>query len=169
MKIISLILILFALTGCAATNSRTESNRSEFVQKMEVLPVELVLEQWHFAASQGLFDMYFGLMTPDAIFMGTDESERWNIDQFKGYAREPFADGDGWTYTPRKDGRFVVLSDDKQTAWVDELLDNEKYGVLRGTSVLVKVGDDWKIAHYSLTFLVPNDKAKGVVELIAED
>jgi hypothetical protein len=166
MKLVWIVgICLLFLSGCASTeyrNSQIESDRIEF-------SVGLSLDQWHFAASQGLFDMYFGLMTPDAIFMGTDESERWNIDQFKGYAREPFADGDGWTYTPRKDGRFVVLSDDKQTAWVDELLDNEKYGVLRGTSVLAKVGDDWKIAHYSLTFLVPNDKAKGVVELIAKD
>lgn len=139
-----------------------------FEQQPDLFQVGVVLDQWHLAASHGLFEMYFGLMTQDAIFLGTDETERWDVDQFQGYAREPFSDGNGWTYTPRPDGRFVRLSSDQRTAWVDELLDNEKYGLLRGTSVLVKFGDDWKIAHYSLTFLVPNDKAKAVVELIAD-
>lgn len=169
MKLIPLILISCILTGCVTTNTRNESKRAMFEQAPELFDVGLVLDQWHFAASQGLFEMYFGLMAQDAIFLGTDETERWDVEQFKGYAREHFSAGQGWTYTPRRGDRFVKLSTDQQTAWVDELLDNEKYGVLRGTSVLVKVGNDWKIAHYSLTFMVPNDKAKAVVELIGRE
>ena len=84
-----------------------------------------------------------------------------------GYAREPFSDGSGWTYLPTE--RFVAFDDDRRTAWVDELLTNEKYGTIRGTAVLILEGDAWKIAHYSLTFLIPNEKAGEVVESIHAD
>jgi SnoaL-like domain len=154
------------LSGCSSSETREESSQAQFEQRSDEFGVGLVLDQWHFAASQGLFDLYFELMTPDAIFLGTDETERWDVEQFKGYAREPFSDGEGWTYTPREGGRFVMVSDDGKTAWVDETLEHERYGTLRGTAVLSKRGDVWKIAHYSLTFLIPNDKAKEVVDVV---
>ena len=156
------VVLCVAMVGCA---SGPGVRRASLHEKGLAFDVRLVLEQWHFAADQGLFDMYFGLMTDDAVFLGTDESERWEKDEFMGYAREPFRDGHGWTYTPRD--RFIVVSDDEKTAWVDEVLDHERYGVLRGTAVLKFVGEDWKIAHYSLTMLVPNEKMGGVVEVIA--
>jgi hypothetical protein len=101
------------------------------------------------------------------IFMGTDATERWTREEFMGYAREPFSDGNGWTYTQVES--HIAFDEDRNTAWGDEILSNERYGILRGTSVLRKVDDRWKIAHYSLTFLVPNDKAGAVVELIEQD
>ena len=36
--------------------------------------------------------------------------------------------------------------------------------VLRG--VLVKLGNDWKISQYALTFPIPNDLAKGMTDQI---
>ncbi len=86
---------------------------------------------------------------------------------FMDYAR-PFMveQGKGWTYTPRD--RHVSAHGD--VAWFDELIENEKYGTLRGQGVLRRVDGAWKIAQYSYSFTVPNDKAAGVVELIlAED
>ena len=38
-----------------------------------------VLDQWHIAAAQANFDKYFGLMTDDAVFIGTDATENWSI------------------------------------------------------------------------------------------
>ncbi len=160
MKWMITVLACAALGGCATVHPmRTSLDRdaSEFGVKM-------VLSAWHLAASQGLYELYFDSMTDDAVFLGTDASERWTKVEFMGYAREPFSDGHGWTYVSR--GPAVAFSDDGQTAWIDEVLDHEKYGVLRGTGVLMKDGDDWKIAHYSLTFLVPNEIAGEVVELI---
>ena len=51
-------------------------------------------------------------------------------------------------------------------AWVDEILDHDSYGQLRGTAVLRRNGDEWRIAHYSLSFLVPNAVVSEVVEVI---
>ena len=129
--------------------------------------VATVLSGWHLAAAHGLFDAYFDAMTDDAVFLGTDASERWTKSEFMGYAREPFADGHGWEYKAIE--QHIELSDDHQVAWVDELLKNEKYGILRGTGVLVRADGHWKIAQYSLTFLIPNEIAGEVVELIVQD
>ncbi len=163
MKLIPIILVCGFLGGCTTVHPL----RQKLDDDIQTLSVGSVTSAWHFAAQWGMFDLYFDAMTDDAVFMGTDASERWTKAEFMEYAREPFSDHDGWTYKPRD--QHVAFSADRQTAWIDELLDNEKYGVLRGTGVLIKVGDDWKIAHYSLTFLVPNEIAGEIVELIAGD
>lgn len=164
-KVLSTILACAFLTGCAATPKSRADDRA-FEESLKQSEVGLVLDLWHLAASSANFESYFDRLTEDSIFLGTDSTERWTKEEFMNYAREPFQSGKGWTYTPRD--RFVELADDHQTAWVDELLDNEKYGVLRGTAVLQRIDKDWKIAHYSLTFLVPNEIATQVVELIKE-
>jgi len=163
MKLIPFFLVCAILGGCTTVHPL----RQKLDDDIQTLKVGAVTSAWHFAAQWGMFDLYFDAMTEDAVFMGTDASERWTKAEFMEYAREPFSDHDGWTYKPRD--QHVAFSADRKTAWIDELLDNEKYGVLRGTGVLIKVGGDWKIAHYSLTFLVPNEIANEVVELIAGD
>ena len=39
---------------------------------------------------------------------------------------------------------------------------NEKLGYFRGTGVVQLINDEWKIAHYALTMLVPNSIAADV-------
>ena len=124
-----------------------------------------VIDAWHAAAAAGDFDGYFGLMTPDAVFLGTDATERWDRTAFEAFAR-PYFDGvEAWTYRPRD--RHLMFSGDGRTGWFDEMLDHERYGELRGTGVVRRDGQGrWKIAHYSLTFTVPNELAPRIVEII---
>ena len=124
------------------------------------------LDQLHAMASSADFEAYFGLYADDSIFMGTDATERWTLDEFKAYARSGFDQGRGWTYTATS--RNIFVSSDGRTAWFDELLDNENLGVTRGTGVLVKTGDEWKFAQYNLTILVPNQLAREFVSRIRE-
>ena len=42
--------------------------------------------------------IYFDRYSSDAVFLGTDKTERWTIEEFKNYAKTAFADGHGWTY-----------------------------------------------------------------------
>ncbi len=122
-----------------------------------------VMDTFHTAASKADFDAYFALMHEDGTFLGTDATERWTKAQFMDYARRFMVEqGKGWTYHPRD--RHVSFSGD--VAWFDELIDNEKYGTLRGQGVLRRVDGAWKIAQYSYSFTVPNDRAAGVVALI---
>ena len=39
--------------------------------------IDTTLDAWHKAASEANFEAYFGLMTQDAIFIGTDATENW--------------------------------------------------------------------------------------------
>lgn len=123
-----------------------------------------VLDDFHDAAAHGDKDRYLGHMTDDAVFMGTDEWERWpkNPD-FVDYVNSRFRDGAGWNYQSVE--RKMVIADNADTAWFDEVVFSESNGRFRGTGVLVKQGGQWKIAHYAMSFLVFNENWQEVIEL----
>jgi len=124
--------------------------------------IEALMNDWHQAASVADGARYFGHMADEAIFLGTDASERWTLSAFRAFCEPYFAKGVGWTYTPRE--RHVFVEGD--VAWFDEKLWNDKYGECRGTGALRKLAGEWKLEHYSLTLLVPNERAADVVKVI---
>ncbi len=128
--------------------------------------VDNILNQLHQSASKADGETYFSLFSKDSVFIGTDPKETWSIKQFKEFALPYFQKGTGWTYHPRD--RHIYFSNSGDTAWFDEMLDNDKYGETRGTGVLVKTTDGWKIAQYHLTLPVPNDLTSDVVDLIQQ-
>jgi len=131
---------------------------------LKVQQVNTVIDDWHKAAAEADESRYFGHMTADAVFLGTDSGERWDTKSFREFAHPYFAKGKAWTFTPRE--RHVMFSTDGNVAWFDEKLDSASYGDVRGSGVLVKQKGVWKIAHYNLTIPIPNDLAKTVVEMI---
>jgi len=155
MRILIFILALLA-TPAWALDPETPPNTD----------VNAPLDALHRAASEADGKTYFDLFTKDAIYIGTDASERWTIAQFRAYAEPYFAQGKGWTYTVRE--RHFGYADIacKCVVWFDELLDSESYGTSRGTGVLVLQNNEWKIAQYALTFPIPNDLAKEVTSEI---
>ena len=120
--------------------------------------IDALIDGLHRDAHEGNFQTYFDRYAPDAVFLGTDKSERWTIDQFKVYAEPAFEDGHGWTYAVKERN----WEGDGNTRWFDEVLLNEKLGHCRGTGVVELIDGEWKIAHYALTMLVPNDIAAEV-------
>lgn len=123
-----------------------------------------VLDDFHQAAAQADGKRYFDHFTENAVFLGTDLSERWNTEQFKAYALPYFSKGQGWTYHPKS--RYVYLSPDGKTAWFDEVLENDKFGLTRGSGVLLKTEGGWKVAQYHLTLPVPNSLIDTLVKMI---
>jgi ketosteroid isomerase-like protein len=122
------------------------------------------LDRWHEAAARADIAVYIGLLTEDAIFLGTDARERWTRSEFAAFVEPYFSAGRGWTYRPQ--ARHIHFSADARLAWFDERLANEEYGELRGTGVLRRTPAGWRIAQYSLSFTVPNSKASEVVRVI---
>ena len=120
--------------------------------------IDALLDGLHKDAHEGNFQAYFDRYTEDAVFLGTDKTERWSINEFKSYAKPAFADGHGWTYTV-EERNWEGTGD---TRWFDEILFNEKLGYCRGTGVIQLQNDKWKIAHYALTMLVPNSIASEI-------
>ena len=125
--------------------------------------VDAVLDAFHEAAADADRTRYLGLMTDNGVFLGTDEWERWpkNPD-FTDYVTTRFRDG-GWSY--RSVERHVDFSPGGDVAWFDEVVFSETSGRFRGTGVLLKGEDGWKIAHYALSFLVFNEDWEEVIEL----
>jgi len=115
--------------------------------------VSTVLNSYHSAAAEADWNTYFSLTSDDFVFLGTDVNERWDKPSFKGFASQT----KGWIYHLRD--RNINFTPDGNSAWFDEVLDSLNYGTSRGTGVLIRTNNGWKISQYHLTFPIPNDLA----------
>ncbi len=152
MKNISkLILLLFCVNFSFAQQNK------EGVAKAEIT---VVLNKWHQAAAKAEFNNYFSYMTNDAVFMGTDATENWQLKDFKAFSKPYFDAGKAWSFTTLE--RNIYVS--QNIAWFDELLDTQMK-ICRGSGVLIKINGVWKIKHYVLSITIPNEKVTEVVKL----
>jgi ketosteroid isomerase-like protein len=128
----------------------------------EKATINSVLDSWHKNAAETKFDAYFNAMTDDAIFIGTDATENWNKEAFMKFSKPYFDKGKAWSFTAIE--RHVYVGSDQKTAWFDELL-NTQMKICRGSGVLIKVKNEWKIQHYVLSMTIPNDNSDAVVKI----
>lgn len=155
-KIISIFLVLvFDSCQTYKTVSATE----------ETAAIHNVLDNWHKAAAEAKYDLYFAQMTSDGVFIGTDPNENWQNNAFRAFAKPYFDKGEAWSFTSVK--RNIYLNEKQDIAWFDELLDT-RMKICRGSGVLKKVNNRWKIAHYVLSITVPNENTNEVVKLKSE-
>jgi hypothetical protein len=131
-------------------------------QNIENQKIAVTLDAWHKAAAQAQFEAYFGLMTNDAIFIGTDAKENWNKTAFQAFAKPYFDKGKAWNFTAIE--RHIFFDATEKIAWFDELLSTQMK-ICRGSGVLVKVGNEWKIQHYVLSMTIPNENVNEVVKI----
>lgn len=161
MRLVTLLALSSAVfLACSSPQEGGEQAGPVVDVEAEQAAVDRVLSDFHRLASEGDFDPYFELLADDAVFLGTDATERWSVEEFRSFA-EPT---DGWTYDMTE--RHIFVAADGQTAWFDERLDNARYGDTRGTGVLVKTDAGWKIAQYHLTIPMPNALAGEFVDRI---
>ena len=144
------LLFLLITISCFSQNNDTQIN--------------LVLDNWHKAAAEANFKNYFDSMTSDAVFIGTDATENWNKNEFMAYAKPHFDKGRAWSFTSLQ--RHTYYSNDKKTAWFDELLSTQMK-ICRGSGVLVKIKNEWKIKQYVLSMTIPNDNSDAVIKIKA--
>lgn len=132
----------------------------------ERFAIAAVLDDFHAAAAEADEARYFAHFAPGAMFVGTDATERWTLPEFRAFAAPHFQGTSAWMYTPKT--RRIDVAPGLVTAWFDETLLSKDYGATRGSGVLVKRGDQWRIAQYVLSFPIPNEVASEVVERIQE-
>jgi uncharacterized protein (TIGR02246 family) len=128
--------------------------------------IAAVLEGFHAAAAAADEEKYFSYFTPDAVFLGTDGTERWTRDEFRKWAHPYFAKGKAWSF--KAVARHIAFAPDYRVAWFDEALDTPNLGPCRGSGVVVATNNGWKIAQYNLSIPIPNDLADEVKERIAK-
>lgn len=124
--------------------------------------VHQVLDHWHEAAANANFEGYFGLMGEQSVFIGTDAMENWQREEFRSFSKPYFDQGKAWAFQARE--RNIYLSENGDFAWFDELLDTWM-GTCRGSGVLEKEKDSWKIRHYVLSLTIPNEEIEPVIAL----
>jgi hypothetical protein len=122
------------------------------------------LDDLHDAAAHADESRYFAHFAPQAVFLGTDATERWGLDAFRAYAHPRFAQGKGWTFHVQR--RAVAFADGGRTAWFDEDLMGERLGPARGSGVLQWDHDRWRVAQYNLALTVPNERFEDVHALL---
>ena len=153
----TLLVATLTLAGCASAQRNWQDMPAE---------VEHVLDDFHAAAAEGDANRYLAHFADNGVFFGTDATERWTVQQFEPYVRRGFADG-GWTYVPRD--RTVFINHDDGTAWFDEMLDGSTGIVARGTGVLVRDGDRWRVAQYNFSVPFPNSLWDTINAMIARE
>lgn len=121
------------------------------------------IDNWHLAAARADATSFFGVMADDAIYIGTADFERWTKPEFIKFAEPYFKKGKAWDFKPYDRDLHVSAAGDY--AWFSELL-TTWMGVCRGSGILVRSGNSWKISQYHLSVTVPNEIIDDFIKLV---
>ena len=124
--------------------------------------IETFLNEWHLAASQANYANYFDKMAENSVFIGTNASEIWSKKQFENYSKPHFDKGKAWDFKSLE--RNIYINETGNFAWFDENLQTKR-GTFRGSGVLEKTENNWKLKHYVLSVPIPNDDMNEVVKI----
>ncbi|TVZ25956.1 SnoaL-like protein [Gillisia sp. Hel_I_86] len=166
------LLLLIANFSCNNANSQKDETSSEKSESQRMAPeknskekINTALENWHNAAAEANFEAYFGLMTKDGVFLGTDATENWQHKEFREFSKPYFDKGKAWSFTTLE--RNIYTENRNDLAWFDELLSTQM-GICRGSGVMENVDGNWKVKHYVLSIAIPNDNVAEITALKKE-
>lgn len=146
---------------CWACTSDSEPKRTP--RKLAEDRIDSMMNAWHRAAANADKGRFFTSMRSDAVYIGTDPNERWELADFKEWASPHFQGKKAWSFEPYQ--RKIRFGPKGRTAWCDEKL-RTWMGPCRGTAVLTRKEERWKIAQYHLAKLIPNSKMDPVLKLL---
>ncbi len=147
------------LFACGNGSNKTINNKAQDNQKVIIATI---LDSFNVAAANADYERYFAYYADDAIFIGTDATERWNKSEFMVWAKPFFDKKRTWNFSALQ--RNVYLSEDGNMAWFDELLSTQMK-ICRGSGVLIKQNQIWKIQQYVLSTTIPNNIIDTIVAL----
>eukprot|EP01029_Cantina_marsupialis_P014894 TRINITY_DN32597_c0_g2_i1.p1 TRINITY_DN32597_c0_g2~~TRINITY_DN32597_c0_g2_i1.p1 ORF type:complete len:157 (-),score=10.48 TRINITY_DN32597_c0_g2_i1:236-706(-) len=143
-------LFILMISSCNTIEPPKEKEVAEFITN------------WHKAAADANINSYFGMMSEDAIYIGTDASERWTKKEFFQFCEPYFSKGKAWDFKPYN--RQIYFSKDGKTIWFDELLETWM-GVCRGSGVIRNENNTLLITHYHLSVTIKNEKVKEFLQI----
>ena len=158
-KITTLFLFVFITVSCKNETQKISKSATDAIKK----ETNSVLNNWHKAATEANFENYFGLMDSVSVFIGTDASENWTKKQFQVFSKPYFDKGKAWNFRTLE--RNIYVNSSGNFVWFDELL-KTWMGTCRGSGVLEKEGDTFKIKHYVLSVTIPNNDIQKVVKIV---
>lgn len=155
-KLLSILILTYLMFSIPVS-----AQKKGFYENVQKKNINLVLDQLNDFAAKADFKNYFDLFAEESMFIGTDATEIWNKKEFMDWAKPFFDKGTTWNFKSLK--RNIYFSKDGKYAWFDELLDTQMK-ICRGSGVLEKIGDKWKIKQYVLSMTIPNDNINEVVK-----
>lgn len=153
----SLLILFISVTASCTSSSFDEEKARQNIDQL--------LDRWHQAAAEADGDRFFGSMTEEGIYIGTDPGERWTRKEFEEWAAPHFEGEKAWAFEAKE--RHIIFAEGGRTAWFDESL-KTWMGPCRGSGVLTKEKEGWRIAHYHLAKSIPNPKMDSVLEVLSE-
>ncbi|OIQ19282.1 MAG: hypothetical protein BM557_06145 [Flavobacterium sp. MedPE-SWcel] len=156
-----LLLLLSVITITISCINNKENTVDVTTEKENITQL---LDDWHTAAANADYDGYFNKIATDGYFLGTDATENWGKEAFITFSKPYFDKGKAWDFKAVE--RNIYFSKDGKIAWFDELLDTHMK-ICRGSGVLEKENEEWKIKHYVLSMTVPNKVIKEILPLKA--
>ena len=159
-KVLSVIFLTLMISSCFNRGTNCSLIDYDVVKEKEV--IHTMMDKWHKDVSDFNLNGYFEAMDDSFIFLGTDPNERWTKTQFHTFCKPYFDKKSTWNFT--SNWRNIYLSEDGKPAWLEESLDSWM-DECRGSAVLIKRNNIWKIAHYNLTVLIENEKMTDFLKL----
>lgn len=146
------LLFVFLITGIRAVYAQQTHDE-----------INTFINDWHQAASRADGAAFFGSMDDQAVYIGTDASERWTKNEFMMFAKPYFDKGKAWDFKPYD--RELHVTSDAKIVWFSELL-STWMGVCRGSGIITRTPQGWKIQQYHLSVTVPNDIIRDFITLV---
>jgi hypothetical protein len=160
--LIGIIVFLFA---CNQTTNEVENQKSQ--QKAIDISgskkqIASMLDSFNLAATKADFETYFKYFADGATFNGTDATEYWDKEHFMIWAKPYFDKKTTWDFKSME--RHIYFAKCRDIAWFDELL-NTQMKICRGSGIIVKQNNKWKIQQYVLSMTIPNSETQKIVEI----
>ncbi len=153
------VLLALPLAACTSLKEGPAASSADAEQA-----VRAVLHDFLLAKTEIDAERFYGHLASDAIVFGTDAPERWTVDELRVVMEPYFSQTTTWpTHVVDQN---VSVSEYGRVAWFDELLMSERYGEMRVTGALRLDDDAWKIVQYNIVFIVPNEIALDLIEMI---
>lgn len=158
------ILVFLLSSILLSCNNQQEKNTkpAEVNIDAEKIKIAAMLDSFNVAAANSDYNLYFSFFTPDATFIGTDANENWSKDSFMVWAKPYFDRKKTWNFTSLQ--RNIYFRNHPDIAWFDELL-NTRMKICRGSGVVVKTDNRWRLQQYVLSMTIPNETTDSVIEI----
>lgn len=147
-----IIISLFILASCQQSISNSQDKQE----------IAAMLDSFNQAAATANHEAYFDFFADNATFMGTDATEYWTKKEFKTWSKPYFDKKTTWNFKSIQ--RHIYFTKNTDIAWFDELLLTQMK-ICRGSGVVVKQGDTWKVAQYVLSATIPNEEMDKVIAI----
>lgn len=161
----TLSFLLVLLSSCTNNTEQPSGSNTTAISTYKE-QIAMMLDSFNIAAANSEYEKYFSFFADDATFIGTDATENWDKNSYMKWAKPYFDKKTTWNF--KSLNRHIYFGTNKDIAWFDELLET-RMKICRGSGVVEKQNNKWRIKQYVLSMTIPNSKTGSVIELKAQE